>query len=438
MQFYNTFSEKISNELASKSQIFITIFLGLAAFCTYASMYAFRKPFTAGSFVNLEILGFDYKIVLVFSQLLGYTTAKAIGIQFVSAAKPEKRFKYIVSLVGFSLLSLFLFSIVPAPDNWPFMYINGVGLGMIYGLVFSYLEGRKNTEILSAFLIVSFIVSSGFMKAVGRYLLEIEIDESKMPFIVGLIFFPIFCLSAFALNLAPKPTNEDIISRSARNPMTEAERRTFLNKYSVGLFFLILVYILMTIFRDIRDNFSVEIWAEMGIKNSAFLSQTELIIGLFICFNIVLGNLIKNNTLAFYANLLFIILGCLLITGSTQLYLNHTVSPYWWMVLCGLGIYMAYIPFNAVLFDRLLAVLKEKANIGFIFYLADFCGYLGSIFAMIYQNSFKTNNGNWLQFIIDLAIWMPLVSIVFVVISFFIFNGKIKKVINMQNKLSLG
>lgn len=167
MQFYLAISEKISNKLASKSQLFITIFLGIAAFCTYASMYAFRKPFTAGSFFNLTLLGFDYKIVLVFCQLLGYTTAKAIGIQFVSEAKPENRLVYIISLVAFSLLSLFLFSIVPAPDNWPFMYLNGVGLGMIYGLVFSYLEGRKNTEILLTFLIVSFIVLSGFMKSIG-------------------------------------------------------------------------------------------------------------------------------------------------------------------------------------------------------------------------------------------------------------------------------
>lgn len=220
--------------------------------------------------------------------------------------------------------------------------------------------------------------------------------------------------------------------------MNDFERKTFLNKYSIGLIFLILVYILMTIFRDIRDNFSVEIWAEMGIQNTAFLSQTELIIGLFICFNIALGNLIKNNRLAFYANLVFIVLGCLLITFSTHSYLNHTTSPYWWMVLCGLGVYMAYIPFNAVLFDRLLAVLKEKANIGFVFYLADFCGYLGSIFAMLYQNTLKTSGNSWLQFILDLAIWMPIVSIVFVIISLIFFNKKINSLVHFSNKMAIG
>jgi hypothetical protein len=436
MKTLNSFSDYFRKKLEKNNQIFTTIFLGMAAFCTYASMYAFRKPFTAGSFVDMQLLGIDYKVVLVFMQLVGYTSAKALGIRFVSEAEPAKRMKYIISLVAFSLIALYLFSIVPVPDNWPFMFLNGFGLGMIYGLVFSYLEGRKITEILSAFLVVSFIVSSGFMKSIGKLMIEHNIDESKMPFFVGIIFFPIFCIAAFALNMAPKPTEADIASRSARLPMTDVERKIFLSKYGIGLFFLIMVYIFMTIFRDIRDNFSIEIWAEMGIKNTAFISQTELIIGLIICINIGLGYFVKNNKLAFYFNLFFIVLGCLLITLSTQSYLHHFTSPFWWMVLSGLGIYLAYIPFNAVLFERLLAVLKEKANIGFIFYMADFCGYLGSIFAMIYQSTLTKGSSNWLKLITDMAIWMPMLSIGFVAISLLYFNGKISSQSPNQQKLT--
>ncbi len=353
----------------------------------------------------------------------------------MSEAKPQQRLKYIIGLVGYSLLALLFFSIISAPDNWPFMFLNGLGLGMIYGLVFSFLEGRKITEILSAFLVVSFIVSSGFMKSIGRYFVENNISESTMPFVVGLIFFPIFCLSAWALNLAPKPTTDDIHSRTERLPMTRQGRRQIIHQYGFGLFFLILVYILMTIFRDIRDNFSIEIWAEMGIKNTAVFSQTELIIGFLISINIALGFLIKNNKMAFYANLFFITIGCLLISLSTQSYLNNYTSPFWWMVLCGLGVYLAYIPFNAVLFDRLLAVLQEKANIGFLFYLADFCGYLGSILAMLYQNWAMKGSGNWLGLITKMALWMPIVSIVFIIISYVFFNTKINEKYKFQKNI---
>ena len=139
--------------------------------------------------------------------------------------------------------------------------------------------------------------------------------------------------------------------------------------------------------------------------------------------------------MAFNANLFSIMLGCLLISISTQSFLNNYTSPFWWMVLCGLGVYLAYIPFNAVLFDRLLAVLQEKANIGFLFYLADFCGYLGSIFAMLYQNWAMKGNGNWLGLITKMALWMPIVSILFIIVSYVFFDTKINQKYHPKNNM---
>ena len=40
----------------------------VAAFCTYFCMYAFRKPFTAGTFEGDEVFGLGLKTVLVISQ----------------------------------------------------------------------------------------------------------------------------------------------------------------------------------------------------------------------------------------------------------------------------------------------------------------------------------------------------------------------------------
>ena len=48
------------------------------------------------------------------------------------------------------------------------------------------------------------------------------------------------------------------------------------------------------------------------------------------------------------------------------------------MILAGSGLYLAYNPFNAVLFDRLVAVSGRAANAGFLIYVADFSGYMGS------------------------------------------------------------
>ena len=61
-------------------EIRFVIFAALAAFITYLSMYAFRKPFSAGTFDGLAIWGIDYKILLIISQLIGYTLSKYLGI----------------------------------------------------------------------------------------------------------------------------------------------------------------------------------------------------------------------------------------------------------------------------------------------------------------------------------------------------------------------
>ncbi|MFY0253367.1 DUF5690 family protein [Chitinophaga sp. 30R24] len=47
-------------------------------------------------------------------------------------------------------------------------FVNGPPLRMIWGLVFSYLEGRRSTELMGAVLSISFIFSSGFVKSVEK------------------------------------------------------------------------------------------------------------------------------------------------------------------------------------------------------------------------------------------------------------------------------
>ena len=52
-----------------------------AVFITYLSMYAFRKPFTAAQFNHITLWGVNYKILLIITQLIGYTISKYFGIK---------------------------------------------------------------------------------------------------------------------------------------------------------------------------------------------------------------------------------------------------------------------------------------------------------------------------------------------------------------------
>ena len=83
----------------------------------------------------------------------------------------------------------------------------------------------------------------------------------------------IFCCAShlvyLALNQTPPPSSEDIALRSPRNPMTGDQRRLFVTLFLPGLITIVSTYILLTALRDFRDDFSNEIWNELGYGNNA-------------------------------------------------------------------------------------------------------------------------------------------------------------------------
>jgi hypothetical protein len=207
-----------------------------AAFCTYFCMYAFRKPFTAGEYAGETLAGVEYKTVLVVAQVLGYTLSKFIGIKVVSEISAGRRAIAIAGLIGVAEVALVGFALVPAPWNFAALFFNGLPLGMVFGLVLSYLEGRRLTEALSAGLCASFILSSGVVKSVGRSLvLDYHVDEYWMPALTGLIFAPPLALSIWMLTRIPPPDATDVEHRTERKPLTRIDRWAFFTKYSVGL-----------------------------------------------------------------------------------------------------------------------------------------------------------------------------------------------------------
>ena len=203
-------------------------------------MYAFRKPFSAGTFEGMELAGIGFKTVLITSQVIGYTLSKFIGIKYVSEVSPSKRAISILFLIGMAELFLLLFGLVPAPYNFVMLFLNGLPLGMVFGLVLRYLEGRRMTEALSAGLCASFIVSSGVVKSVGRSLIQdYGISEFWMPFLTGLIFVIPLLLFVWMLNQIPPPSKTDVEHRTERVSMNHHQRMDFFRRHFVGLFGLL-------------------------------------------------------------------------------------------------------------------------------------------------------------------------------------------------------
>ena len=76
---------------------------------SYSLVYALRKPFTAAEFEGLQVYGMDYKIAVSIIQLLGYVSAKLLGIKYISELRPEAvRLPYPNSRSSPSVCSLYL------------------------------------------------------------------------------------------------------------------------------------------------------------------------------------------------------------------------------------------------------------------------------------------------------------------------------------------
>ncbi|MBS1502621.1 MAG: hypothetical protein JST32_11205 [Bacteroidetes bacterium] len=376
--------EKLRAKVAKWPYGAVSVMAAIASFGAYTSMYAFRKAFAAGTFAGLEYFHIDYKVWLVIAQIIGYTMSKFYGIKFISELKPNQRAKNILLLVGIACLALLLFAIVPAPYNIVFLFINGFPLGLIWGLVFGYLEGRKSTEFMAAVLSISLIFASGFVKTIARILMSsFHVNEFNMPFVTGALFVIPLVLFVFVLELMPPPTAEDIKLRTKRLPMNADERKHFLRRFLPGIVLTLIIYVLLTIMRDVRDNFEVEIWSSLGIKDNTIYTKIDSIISVAVLIAMSLLILVKQNLKAFSLIHMVIIGGCILIGIGTILFAFRLIGPMVWMTLAGLGLYMGYVPYNAVFFERLLASFQYKGNVGFLIYVADSMGYLGSVSVLL-------------------------------------------------------
>ena len=416
-----------------KSNLPFVLNASVASFGVYFCMYAFRKPFTVATFEGLEVFHIDYKILLIIAQVIGYVISKFIGIKIISELKANQRIFYLLGLIGISEIALVFFALVPKPYNIFFMLLNGVPLGMIWGIVFSYLEGRKFTEILGVALSTSFIVSSGVVKSVGFFVMDsLHFSAFWMPAITGLLFVGPLLFFAWMLERIPKPSAEDIALRSERIPMTNKDRKKVVLQFLFPIAIWVLFYTYLTAFRDFRDNFARELWDSIGYKDDiGVYTSSEIIVAFIVLLVLGAAFYFRDNMKALFFYQILLLLGSVSIGVSTFLFHTQNISPFSWMVVSGFGLYICYVPFNCLFFDRFIAAFKIKGNAGFFIYIADAFGYLGSVAVLLYKN-FGQPNLSWLDFFMDGAYLIALMGIV-VTISSMIYLNRKKKKIKKQN-----
>ena len=401
----------LTHYLSAKPKL-LMLWCIVAAFGIYFCTYAFRKPFSAGTYQQLTVFGIGYKTVLIITQVLGYMLSKFLGIKVISELKKASRVKLIFFLLAVAQLSLVLFGAVARPYNFIFLFFNGLPLGMVWGVVFSFLEGRRFTEFIAMGLSINMIMTSGILKTFYLYLAaSFGYSEFQLPAIIGFMFMlPVFVF-VWMLSVIPEPSKAEISLRMKRKPMTSIQKKWVWINYAPGLVCIILPYAMLTTLRDYRDNFMVEIWQgfDPSIDNSIF-AKTEMLIAFFVMAAIALLVFIKDNKKAYWVISATMILSVLSLLAITLFFKIGSIDAFTFFVIMGICFYLPYLIVQIAYFERLIGFLRLKANAGYFVYLCDSIGYLGSVLLLIY-NEFGMGEYDFTGTLIKMTLLTSVLSI---------------------------
>ncbi|THU42041.1 hypothetical protein FAM09_04705 [Niastella caeni] len=409
----------------STRQVVVALYTAAVAFFTYACIFAYRKAFTVATFEGQSFWGIKYQTLLILSQGLGYMASKFYGIKFISELKRLGRWKTSAVLIGAAWLCLLLFAIVPAPWGMLCLFGNGFMLGFMWGIIFSYAEGRRATDFIGAAMAVSFVFAGGFSRSVAVWLRDSwQVGEQWLGFATGLVFALPLVIFMYLLERVPHPDADDIMERNVRLPMTREDRQRFLRSFGGGVVAVVVTYLFLTIMRDLRDNFMANMWNELGYgQKPAIFTKTETITSVIVLAIMSLLVVIRKNIRALQLIHWVIVAGFLIAGISSALFLTGFIPGVLWMQLAGLGLYMGYIPFNCIYFERLIAAFKIAGNVGFLIYIADAWGYLGSMSVMLVKEMAGLQL-TWTQFYPTSVVIFSGIGVLTTIFSLIYFNRK--------------
>lgn len=392
------------------------IWAGGTALVSYSLVYALRKPFTAAEFEGMQAFGMDYKIAVSIIQLIGYVCAKMLGIKFISELRPENRLRFIIGSAALSEASLLAFALMPVPANIFALFFNGLSLGCMWGVLFSFLEGRRTTDILASIMGVSMALSSGVAKSLGLYALQsLHVGEMWMPALIGAVAFPLLCLTGWMMTRLPKPDAADVAARSERVTLNGRQRWQLFRRFMPVLLLLFTANLLLTVQRDIKEDFIVCIIDVSTVPSWAFAYldgiATVVLLAMFAILSAVGSHLRVLCTLLGVSTAGMALLA-FIGAYQTQLALPTTL----WLFLQTLCTDIAHLSFQTIFFDRFIACFKLHANVGFFIITIDFIGYLGTLGILLFKE-LGAPNIDWPLFYNEMSTWVGVACCIMFVCS---------------------
>lgn len=388
----------ISSNKKLSDALFI-LWAGGAALLSYSLVYALRKPFTAATFDGLDFFGMDYKTATSIIQISGYFISKLIGIKVISELKKENRLKFIIFSVAIAELSLVLFGLLPQPFNVFALFFNGLSLGCMWGVIFSFLEGRRVTDLLASLMGLSIAISSGTAKSVGLFVMDsLHVSEFWMPAFIGAIAFPLLSLLGWLMTRMPQPTAADKALRAERVTLDSRARLGIFKSFMPVLLMLFFANLFITVLQDIKEDFLVKILdvETAGLSSWAF-AKVDATVTLIILFVFGLMSAVRSNIRVLCLLLMLVTCGTLTLSYIAFNYDELRIPPMTWLFLQSLSLYTIYLSFQTLFFERFIACFRIRGNVGFFIITLDFIGYTGTVVVLIFKEFFNPDI-NWLDF----------------------------------------
>jgi lysylphosphatidylglycerol synthetase-like protein (DUF2156 family) len=171
--------------------------------------------------------------------------------------------------------------------------------------------------------------------------------------------------------------------------MTKQDKQLVMRQFGFPIVCLVIFYATLVVVRDFRDNFTIEIWNEIDVNwGSSVLTTTEMITGIVVL--VIIGSLafVRDNVIGFRLTNLILFASIFLMGLGTFLFQGNLINGFYWMLMVGLGTFLAYTVLQTVVFERMIALFRIKANAGYFVYICESIGYMGSVGLLLYKEFF--------------------------------------------------
>lgn len=359
----------------------VAVMLTICSFAAYTFVYFLRVPLFVPTWKDREVAGFDFKTVAAIAQIAGYAAGKFPSIYFIPRMPRKYWVHSMAAEVVLAAASVALVGVVPPAAAVVCVFTSSFFLSPIWSTLIRFLEGRNGTETIIAAVSLSYIAMSGIIRSISAGLIDAGYSNGTMLFITATVGAVGGVGSILGVNWVPSPSVADVKSRAERKSLPLAEGCRLLGRWGGVFGPVTLCYILLTCMRSFRDYFQTELLTDAlgsDFDPSAF-AVSESITAACVLIGIATMGLIENNRIALFAMLSLMVLGQIITIGATLLWFAGILPGFPLIIATGIGIFLAYVPPGAMLYDRLMAVSGEHFTTSFLILVSDFAGYIGTI-----------------------------------------------------------